>query len=221
MKIFVEIIKVLVPSLFITIILHELGHLIAALWCKLKVKYFSIGLGKPYIFKKWLGINWRITPWLIGGEVNIEGDYEPNKGFFALEYKQQVLISLAGVFVNLILAFICYLILYKSIWLGLKIDFLAWKAIIIKDYTVLFPYIEYMKEEYIYKLLWNISLMNISAFCLNSLPFPALDGGMLVLLKLKNIYPKNYSKIIKISSKIGFWLLIGLQLLFIKFLWLS
>lgn len=219
MGLILEVLQILIPTLLVTIVFHELGHLIAALICKLDVKYFSIGFGKPYIHKKWLGIDWRITPWLIGGEVNIEGNYNPDKGFFALKYRKKALISLAGVFINLLIAFICYLILYRSIPLGLQIDFNAWKAVITRDYSCLIPYMEYMKDGYIYMLLWNISLVNISAFVLNILPFPALDGGMLWLVWLEKFYPKRYSKIIQISSKIGFWILLILQIILIKFLW--
>ena len=96
-------------SLLGTIIAHELGHLVMALFCKVKVEVFSIGFFKPYLHKMWKGIDWRITPWLIGGYCKITGETTTeSNGLLYQPYYKKCLILLAGVFVNLMIAFICY-----------------------------------------------------------------------------------------------------------------
>jgi regulator of sigma E protease len=57
----------------ILIIVHELGHLLFALWVGLKVKTFSIGLGKGIWGFDWKGIRWQIGMIPLGGFCAVEG----------------------------------------------------------------------------------------------------------------------------------------------------
>ena len=51
------------------IFIHEFGHLLAALWCKLHIERFSIGFGKPIWKKVIKGVEYRLS-WLpFGGYV--------------------------------------------------------------------------------------------------------------------------------------------------------
>ena len=47
--------------------LHELGHLVVARLCGIKVLRFSVGMGKPFYTKRWRNIEWCLAPFPIGG----------------------------------------------------------------------------------------------------------------------------------------------------------
>ena len=74
-------------GLSLAILVHEAGHMITALLCGVKVEAFSIGFGKPIWHKIIKGIDFRITPLLLGGYTKLKG--EENKdpdGFLYITY---------------------------------------------------------------------------------------------------------------------------------------
>jgi membrane-associated protease RseP (regulator of RpoE activity) len=99
--------------LILIIIIHELGHLIAAKECKCGVKTFSIGFGKPLFSKKIGSTVYQIAPILLGGfcELQHEMNYSRSKYAFTNKtYSQKVYISYAGIIMNIISAMIAYVI---------------------------------------------------------------------------------------------------------------
>lgn len=203
----------------LTIIAHELGHLISALLCGIKVKAFSIGFFKPYLHVKLSGIDWRLTPWLIGGYCDLEGELErKERGFLIQPYWKKMIVALAGVFVNLIIAFICYLINYGSIKIGLIIDFEAIKFFFTQDFTQINYYLTMYNPNFI---LLQISLLNVASFFTNIFPFPALDGGFVWLCLMDNVWKENYEKYLKRIVSIGFWTLMIGQIIFLIYFWRS
>ncbi|MHA2012795.1 MAG: site-2 protease family protein [Candidatus Helarchaeota archaeon] len=209
-------------SLIITVALHEAGHLIVSLLCKVKVKAFSIGFWKPYIHFKWKDIDWRLTPWLIGGYCELEGETTKNKnGLLIQPYRKKVIIALAGVFVNLVIALICYVINYKNIFVGLWMDWLAIKSIFVQNTEVyLLLYQEFVKYEP-NVFLWQLSMMNIFCFVTNLLPIPALDGGYLWIPWMEYIWKENYIKYLNILVKWCFLLLMLIQIFIIGWILLK
>lgn len=114
-------------SIFITILLlgvivmiHELGHFIAARFFKIPVSEFSIGMG-PELASYYTGktqYTIRIIP--IGGYVNIEGmdsEKEVVNGFNTKSPFQRFVVLFAGVFMNFLLA---YLIIMGTIFYNQK-----------------------------------------------------------------------------------------------------
>lgn len=97
------------------VLLHELGHFVAAKLLKIPVLVFSIGFGKPLISKKIGETEYRLAPILFGGYVQMEGD-EPGKksenGFNSRPIWQRATVALAGPLVNLITAFIFLFIMF-------------------------------------------------------------------------------------------------------------
>lgn len=97
------------------VLLHELGHFIAAKLLKIPVLVFSIGFGKPLISKKVGETEYRLAPILFGGYVQMEGD-EPGKksetGFNSRPVWQRATVAIAGPLVNLITAFIFLFIMF-------------------------------------------------------------------------------------------------------------
>ncbi|WP_295210715.1 site-2 protease family protein [Ruminococcus sp.] len=93
----------------VIIIIHELGHFIAAKSCGVKVNEFAIGMG-PAILKKQKGETlyaWRLFP--IGGYCAMEGEdngSEDNKAFCNKSLPRRMIIVIAGVIMNLILGYV-------------------------------------------------------------------------------------------------------------------
>jgi len=189
-------------NILIAVILHELGHLIASVLLGVKVKTYSIGFGNPCLHKKILSIDFRITPWLLGGYVSLEGesDKSPN-GFLAQRYYKKVIILLAGVAVNALLAIIGYLVVYKSISLGLWVDWNMIKSIFTRDYSFLYLVYETIIA---HPFLTQLTLINFMLIISNLLPFPALDGGGIWTLWLEKIWKKDFPRLWTLLNKIGF-----------------
>ena len=164
---------ILFASLMITVVAHEAGHLFCAILCKVKVEAFCVGFFKPYLHKKWKGIDWRITPFLLGGYCQLSGENSKiANGFLIQPYHKKLIIALAGVFVNLIIALICYVINYGDIFMGLKLDWLALQVFFTRDFEIMVPYyLAYTPNLF----LWQLSMINIFSCIVNLCPYPSLD----------------------------------------------
>ncbi|HMP74696.1 MAG TPA: RIP metalloprotease RseP [Kiritimatiellia bacterium] len=113
---------VLVLFLFgLTIFVHELGHFLVARWCGLTVDAFSIGFG-PAIWKRKInGVDYKIGILPFGGYVALP-QMDPATGRPDSEARQRslpavspgkkILVALAGVTCNMILAFVIAYIVY-------------------------------------------------------------------------------------------------------------
>lgn len=95
-------------ALISTIVIHELGHYLAAKLFKTGIQSFSVGFGRPAItWKNRYGTQWRLTPWIFGGYVSML--QEPSQTIIGIPYpKQQAwkrgFIIFAGPLMNLIFA---------------------------------------------------------------------------------------------------------------------
>jgi len=102
---------ILLCSLFIIILCHELGHLFAAKLCKCGVNVFSIGFGKPifkFTYKKTV---YQLCPILLGGYCELQHELKYSRSKYAFTnktYSQKVFISFAGIIMNIITGLIGY-----------------------------------------------------------------------------------------------------------------
>ncbi|MCZ7590824.1 MAG: RIP metalloprotease RseP [Kiritimatiellae bacterium] len=105
----------------VTIFIHELGHFLVARWCGLTVDAFSIGFGPAIWKKKVNGIEYKIGILPFGGYVALpqmdpaigREDSEAKKRELApVTPGRKILVGLAGVTGNLILAIIIAYIVY-------------------------------------------------------------------------------------------------------------
>jgi hypothetical protein len=140
-------------SLLIIIVLHEGGHLLAALLCGCRVEEFSIGFGEPILFEtKIKGIKFTFRLLLLGGECKLGGELHETchtDDFLNLGYTKKVIIALAGIVVNIITGLVAW----------------NWGLHIGNETLALFGYFSTF----------------LALF--NALPiFPCLDGGYLVWL---------------------------------------
>ncbi len=90
----------------VSIFVHELGHYLAARVQGVRVKAFSLGFG-PILWRKeaW-GTEWRLSAIPLGGYADIEGllPEERGRGYDALPFLGKLLVLVAGVLMNLLLA---------------------------------------------------------------------------------------------------------------------
>ncbi len=97
----------------VVIVVHELGHFIAAKRCGIYVHEFAIGMG-PVIFKKQgKETLYSIRLFPIGGYVKMEGEDEQSSSSRAFNSKSvlnRMSVISAGVIMNTILAIICLII---------------------------------------------------------------------------------------------------------------
>ncbi len=100
------------------IFVHELGHFLVARAFGVKVHAFSIGMG-PAIWKKTRGnveYSLRLLP--IGGYVKLEGEDESSDDPNAFGKKSplaRMLVLFAGGFMNILVGFLIFLILFSSV----------------------------------------------------------------------------------------------------------
>lgn len=104
-----------IVAILLLVSLHELGHLLVARWCGVKVLRFSIGFGKPFYSIKRANIEWCLAPIPLGGYVKMvdtrEGEVSESDLPFAFDRQhplKRISIVIAGPLTNLILAIILY-----------------------------------------------------------------------------------------------------------------
>jgi membrane-associated protease RseP (regulator of RpoE activity) len=126
---------ILICSLIIIIIVHELGHLWAAKFCKCGVKVFSVGFGKVLWSKKIGKTVYQIAAFPMGGFCQLQGELEYSRSKYAFTnktYSQKLLIIFAGVLMNIFTGLLAYglfhftlnktflLFAYYSVFMGLS-----------------------------------------------------------------------------------------------------
>jgi membrane-associated protease RseP (regulator of RpoE activity) len=114
---------ILLASLVIIIMLHELGHLAAAKWLGCGVKTFSIGFGKPLVTRTWGRTVYQVAPILLGGYCELQSELTHSRSKYAFTnktYIQKVIISLAGIGINCwtsVFAYWLFLLTYNQVFL--------------------------------------------------------------------------------------------------------
>ncbi len=108
----------------VTIFVHELGHFLVARWCGLQVDTFSIGFGPALWKRTYRGVVYKIGLLPLGGYVALpqmdpsgegaKGDEGAPRNLPRVAVWKRVLVALAGVTGNLILAFIVAHIVYAG-----------------------------------------------------------------------------------------------------------
>lgn len=191
------------------ILVHELGHFLAARWMKIPIARFSIGFGpKLWSYKKGETEYWlSLVP--VGGYVlpAIEDEAE----FFEIPIYKRVIFSVGGPAANIVapvilfaaanivtsgFSFVNVFIKPFSQTLDVLISFLAVIPLLFSGPDQLSGVVgvvvlggQYIGADILRALHFSILLsLNLAVF--NLLPVPALDGGKIVLYLLELIHPK-------------------------------
>jgi membrane-associated protease RseP (regulator of RpoE activity) len=174
----------------LVIVVHELGHLIAARWCGIHVLNISIGLG-PQIFgfTDQYGTRWRVGSLPIAGAIRIPrqkaGSQQgsPIERVAAKDVKQRAAIYAAGP--------TCSLLFAAVVW---EITLTVFHSDLATAFTKL--------EANIAMLAAGLSALN---GLFNLLPLPPLDGGGLLFLGIEAFRGRPVSDHIQVAvSRIGF-----------------
>jgi len=118
----IDTLKVVI-GLGLVIFIHELGHFLAAKWCDVHVRTFSIGFGPavPFCSYKWGETTYMVGIIPLGGYVSMvgEGDTaadeeaeEDPRSFRKKSVGQRMLIISAGVVMNVVLGMACFVAAY-------------------------------------------------------------------------------------------------------------
>lgn len=199
--------------LLVAILVHEAGHLIVALLCGVRVEAFSIGFGKPIWHKKIRGIDFRITPFLLGGYTQLYGETDKIPGSWLNErYLKKFAILVAGVLMNFLVACICYWFHYKSILYGIMIDWHILVWIFTKNTSSIALLMVLLPNLF----LLQMSLINFMLAIFNILPIPALDGGWIWMLAMEKRV-KNFIPWLKKTTAFWFIMLMVLQLFLVLY----
>src|SRR4051794_20472900 len=108
----------MVVVLGIMIVVHELGHFLAAKFFGVRVETFSVGFGKRLLGFKRGDTDYRISLLPLGGYVKMAGEnpMEARTGdpgeFMSHPRWQRFLVAIAGPAMNIILAFVVLSVLY-------------------------------------------------------------------------------------------------------------
>src|SRR5262245_41717945 len=101
------------------IAVHELGHFAAALWCRVRVKEFGLGLPP----RLWTLGTWRGTAitlnWIpLGGFVRPEGEFDPaiEGGLAASRARARVLVFAAGPLANFLVGYLILTLGFMTGW---------------------------------------------------------------------------------------------------------
>src|SRR5258708_11739356 len=105
----------------VLVVIHELGHFVAAKLLDVKVLRFSLGYGRPLVRWKGRDTEYQLAIFPIGGYVRIlgiEGDAtspaDARRSFASRSIWQRVVIVLAGPAANLLLPIIIYFAFYAG-----------------------------------------------------------------------------------------------------------
>jgi regulator of sigma E protease len=113
-------------GLGLVVFLHELGHFLAAKWCDVHVTAFSIGFGPaiPGCSVKWGETSYKLALFPLGGYVQMvgqvdgdetsDGSEDDPRSFRNKTVGQRMLIISAGVIMNVILAVVCFVVVFRG-----------------------------------------------------------------------------------------------------------
>lgn len=106
----------LIIGLVVALVLHEMGHLVAARACKIRVLEAGLGLGPLLFGRRVLGVDYHLRLLPFGAYVRMD-----MRGLQTRPLSQQLFVLLAGIAVNFILAAIAWGSLFGTINLVLAL----------------------------------------------------------------------------------------------------
>jgi regulator of sigma E protease len=210
------------------ILVHELGHFLAARWMRMPVRRFSLGFGP----KLWGFQRGQTDYWLsavpLGGYVMLH--VEDEQEYFRLPVHQRLVFALGGPAANLVLPVVLFAVLnllggnrsMHGILVAPVVQ--TWQAL--GQLLAMIPQL-FSRSDAISGVLGIVVqggqfvgrdlqralqfaiLLSLNLAVLNLLPIPVLDGGKIVLHLLEKVHPKATALYVPLSV-LGLLLILGL-----------
>lgn len=158
------------------LLVHEIGHLMVARWCGVRVLRLSIGLGPELLgFTDWNGTRWALAVFPFGGSLELSDDRNSNIGPAAHTFSNKSLSQRAGIFAaGPLLSLLFAVAIYGLSFVALG--------------EVTLPGTEIGQGEI--TLLGLMSGFSLSVGLFSLLPIPPLDGGWLALFGIEALTGK-------------------------------
>ncbi|MHC4177387.1 MAG: site-2 protease family protein [Planctomycetota bacterium] len=210
------------------ILIHELGHFLAARWVGIPVERFSIGFGPKVCGIRRGRTEYWISAVPIGGYVML--DLEDEQAFFRISPGRRLLFFLGGPVANFLLPVPLFAILNV---LGGDVSFHAVVvAPVIQTGETLAALLAVLPQLFnrpdavsgvlgivvqgghfvgtdLAKAMQFAILLSLNLAVLNLLPIPVLDGGKILLLLLEKVHPKSVRLYVPLCL-VGLVLILGL-----------
>ena len=231
MEVIISAIKIIFLLGFL-ILIHELGHFIAARLCGVKVKEFSIGFGKKLFEKVTKNTVYSIRVLPLGGYVSLKGLDQENDdvdSYTSVSLFKRIVIILAGALVNIIFGIVVYFILISVMYdiqiaFTTTIDFV--KNIFVSLQMIFTGHLQMeqltgpvgisnmvTETKAISEFIYLLAVVSLSLGITNLLPIPPLDGFKFILLIIEGIRRKSISKKLEYSLQyLGFLALFVLSI---------
>jgi regulator of sigma E protease len=220
----------IVLLLGLLILIHELGHFLAAKWMGIPVERFSVGFGpKVWGFRR-EPTEYRVSAIPLGGYVLPA--VRDEREFFRIPLAKRLVFSLGGPAANLALPVVLFMglnvaagdVSFYGIFVGPVVQTFELLCRIVAALPQLFVRPEglsgvigivamggeYVASDLTKAVQFTIVLsLNFAVF--NLLPIPVLDGGKILLYLIETVYPKAVRLYVPLTI-IGVVLVLGLIL---------
>lgn len=107
----------------VIVFVHEMGHYLAARWCRIRVDVFSIGFGPALCkWKDRVGTDWQLSAVPLGGYVKLhgfEGDASPEhpegnpEAFHSKPVWARALVTVMGPVFNIVLTILLFVVIFS------------------------------------------------------------------------------------------------------------
>ncbi|MCL6479278.1 MAG: site-2 protease family protein [Peptococcaceae bacterium] len=193
----------------LAVLVHELGHFIAARRASVPIRVFSVGFGPGICGFKKGKTEYRLSLIPLGGYVL--PDIEDEKDFFAIPVKNRTIMAVGGPLANIILSILCFAVINTAVngfsMAGVFLKPVALAALMLYQMFAVMPLLFSHPDQlsgvvgivaqggqFIGVSLLNglqfLALISLNVAIINMLPIPALDGGKILLYLMEKIHPR-------------------------------
>jgi regulator of sigma E protease len=210
------------------ILIHELGHFLAARWVGIPVQRFSIGFGPRLLGRTWGETEYWISAVPLGGYVMLA--VEDEQAYFRIPLGKRLAFSFGGPLANLLLPVLLFAIL-NVLGGQLSLHAVVVAPVIqtgetLGELLAMIPQLlsrpgavsgvvgivvqggHFIGTDATAALRFAI-LLTLNLAVLNLLPIPVLDGGKIVLHLLEKLHPKA-TRLYVPASLLGLVFILGL-----------